>query len=352
MLAVVISRRSAITLLGSGSPAPSSTPAPGTRWRQRVTLRAAGSARRGTTSRCAPGSPQPRSRTGSRQETRCGIPDPPESEDRSCSRSYSNSYYLTSSEIAEHAAATSRLDTRRVIMEQPHPRYRWCSCSPASRSRRRSTPRPSSDCRTNSPTALVRSRGGRPHPGRPDALGRLARSLTGLGVVSDGRRRHLRADAARADAVTDAPGSMRDLALMWMETHYAPFAGLVDTVRTGDCAAETHYGRRSSSGSAASPSRRTVHRGDGQPDRGHQGGGGRPATTSVRCQAHRRPRRRRRHDAALVLASSPEAIGVSYDLPHVVPAVAVVAKAAGLEERLTGRGGDFFGGCPRASTRT
>jgi hypothetical protein len=42
--------------------------------------------------------------------------------------------------------------------------------------------------------------------------------------------------------VSDAPGSMRDLALMWMETHYAAFARLVEGVRTGRPAAELHYG--------------------------------------------------------------------------------------------------------------
>ena len=38
------------------------------------------------------------------------------------------------------------------------------------------------------------------------------------------------------------PGSMRDLAIMWMETHYAPFADLLHTVRTGQPAAEHFYG--------------------------------------------------------------------------------------------------------------
>src|SRR6185437_768830 len=39
------------------------------------------------------------------------------------------------------------------------------------------------------------------------------------------------------------PGSMRDLAIMWMETHYAPFGELVHTIRTGQPAAEHLYGQ-------------------------------------------------------------------------------------------------------------
>ena len=39
------------------------------------------------------------------------------------------------------------------------------------------------------------------------------------------------------------PGSMRDLAIMFMETHYAPFADLIHTIRTGQPAAEKFYGQ-------------------------------------------------------------------------------------------------------------
>ena len=39
------------------------------------------------------------------------------------------------------------------------------------------------------------------------------------------------------------PGSMRDLAIMFMETHYAPFGDLLHTIRTGQPAAERCYGQ-------------------------------------------------------------------------------------------------------------
>jgi hypothetical protein len=39
------------------------------------------------------------------------------------------------------------------------------------------------------------------------------------------------------------PGSVRDVALTWMETHYAPFGELVQTVRDGVPAATRFYGR-------------------------------------------------------------------------------------------------------------
>ena len=41
----------------------------------------------------------------------------------------------------------------------------------------------------------------------------------------------------------DSQASMRDLAIMWMETHYGPFGDLLGTVRTGRCAATEFYGQ-------------------------------------------------------------------------------------------------------------
>ena len=38
------------------------------------------------------------------------------------------------------------------------------------------------------------------------------------------------------------PGSMRDVVIMFMETHYAPFGELIHTIRTGQPAADHLYG--------------------------------------------------------------------------------------------------------------
>jgi hypothetical protein len=76
----------------------------------------------------------------------------------------------------------------------------------------------------------------------PASTARLVRTLASLGVFADaGEGRYALTPLGRT-LVSDAPGSMRDLALMWMETHYAAFARLVEGVRTGRPAAELHYG--------------------------------------------------------------------------------------------------------------
>ena len=76
----------------------------------------------------------------------------------------------------------------------------------------------------------------------PPALSRLLRTLSSLGVFTEVEPGTVALTPLGATLVTDAPGSVRDLALMWMETHYAAFGHLVEGVRTGRPAAELHYG--------------------------------------------------------------------------------------------------------------
>ncbi|GAA4577398.1 methyltransferase [Planotetraspora kaengkrachanensis] len=74
-------------------------------------------------------------------------------------------------------------------------------------------------------------------------LRRLLRDLAGLGVFADEGDDVYSVTPLGATLARGVAGSVRDLALSWMETHYAPFAGLVDTVRTGVPAATAYYGR-------------------------------------------------------------------------------------------------------------
>ncbi|GII42489.1 methyltransferase [Planotetraspora phitsanulokensis] len=72
---------------------------------------------------------------------------------------------------------------------------------------------------------------------------RLLRDLAGMGIFVDEGDDFYSVTPLGATLARGVPGSVRDLALSWMETHYAPFAGLVDTVRTGVPAATAYYGR-------------------------------------------------------------------------------------------------------------
>ncbi len=181
----------------------------------------------------------------------------------------------------------------------------------------------------------------------PDALRRLARVCAGLGVLTEAEPGSFGLTPLGRTLTSDEPGSMRDLALMWMETHYAPFGGLLETVRTGRSAAESFYGM---------PFFEWL---GGHPDQVERFTGAMAnLTDGIKSAAIAQYDFGDLHrvadlggaDGTLLahlLAKTPGATGVSLDLPHVVPAVAAVAKEAGLEDRLTGMAGDFFAEVPR-----
>jgi len=186
---------------------------------------------------------------------------------------------------------------------------------------------------------------------QPLTLSRLLRTLASLDVFSECEPDTFGLTPLGATLVSDREGSMRDLALMWMETHYAPFAGLLDTVRSGRCAATEYYGEPFFSWLANQPEE--VERFSGAmanltdgikagaiasypfPDSG----------TTVDVGGA---------DGALlarVLEATPNANGIVFDLPHVVAGAAPTLKGYGLGGRLTAQGGDFFESVPGPADR-
>src|SRR5580693_10800032 len=74
------------------------------------------------------------------------------------------------------------------------------------------------------------------------SLHRLLRTLASVGVFTEPEPGVVALTPLGQTLTSSHPGSLRDLAIMWMETHYAPFADLIHTVRTGQPAAEHLYG--------------------------------------------------------------------------------------------------------------
>jgi len=180
----------------------------------------------------------------------------------------------------------------------------------------------------------------------PLALSRLLRTLASLGVFSEIEPGCYGLTPLGATLVSGSEGSMRDLALMWMETHYEPFAGLVDTVRSGQCAATAHYGRPFFSWLADQP---------GQVDRFSRAMAN--LTDGIKAGAiasYTFPESATIVDIggadgallAKVLESAPHATGTVFDLPHVVAEAAPTLKSYGLGDRMTSAGGDFFEAVP------
>ena len=75
------------------------------------------------------------------------------------------------------------------------------------------------------------------------SLHRLLRTLASVGVFTEPEPGVFALTPLGQTLATSQPGSMRDVAIMFMETHYAPFGDLLHTIRTGQPAAEHLYGQ-------------------------------------------------------------------------------------------------------------
>jgi hypothetical protein len=183
----------------------------------------------------------------------------------------------------------------------------------------------------------------------PDALGRLIRTLTPLGLfqtTGDGR---VEVTPLGLTLAAGRPGSVRDAALYWMETHYAAFGHLLHTVRTGEPGATHHLGQPFFDWIGADPELAALQsRAMATVTAGLKAGvfqgyelpgeavtvadiGGSDGTV-----------------LAQLLASHPDRRGIVFDLPQVVPAAREAISRSGLAGRVEVIGGDFFESVPAA----
>jgi hypothetical protein len=179
-------------------------------------------------------------------------------------------------------------------------------------------------------------------------LRRLLRDLTGLGIFAGEGDDAYSVTPLGATLARGVPGSARELALSWMETHYAPFAGLVDTVRTGVPAATVYYGRPFFDWLA------------GEPEQARRFTGAMAdITAGLRgdlLRSYRLPEGATvadigGADGSLVIeliAGDPDRHAIVFDLPHIVPAAREAVRARGLDGRVGIVAGDFFESVPAA----
>ena len=183
----------------------------------------------------------------------------------------------------------------------------------------------------------------------PTALSRLLRTLASLGVFTETGTGDFGLTPLGATLVSGGEGSMRDLALMWMETHYLPFAGLLDTVRTGTCAATEYYQQPFFSWLSTQPD---------QVDRFSRAMAN--LTDGIKAGAiasYTFPQSGTIVDVggadgallSLALESAPDTTGIVFDLPHVIDRAESTLKSYGLDDRMTAQSGDFFEAVPEGA---
>jgi O-methyltransferase domain/Dimerisation domain len=180
----------------------------------------------------------------------------------------------------------------------------------------------------------------------PSSLGRLLCTLASLGVFTEPEPGIFAVTPLGRTLASDEPGSMRDVALMWMETHYDPFSRLIDTVKTGVTAADLHYGEPFFDWLSQYPDQVSQFTGAmanltggikaGAVASYDFGGAGTIVDIGGADGAL----------LALILASAPSATGVTFDLPHVIADASAAIKGHGLGDRLRAESGDFFQAVP------
>jgi hypothetical protein len=178
------------------------------------------------------------------------------------------------------------------------------------------------------------------------SLGRLLRTLASLGVFTESGPGVFAVTPLGRTLASEEPGSMRDMALMFMETHYDPFSRLLDTVKTGVTAADVHYGEPFFDWISKSPDQ--VSRFTGAMAN---------LTTGIKAGALATYDFNEAGkivdvgaaDGALlaqILAGAPSTTGVAFDLPHVIADAGPALKGHGLGDRLSAESGNFFDAVP------
>lgn len=179
----------------------------------------------------------------------------------------------------------------------------------------------------------------------PDFTRRLLRTLGGFGVVDE-----VSAGVFQLTPVGElfrtTQGSLADLTLMWMETHYHWFEGLAGTVRTGDVAFDAIQGEDFWQWVGSDSERSALF------SRAMASIGAQTQAAAVASYDFSRFRKivdvGGAHGSFLTaaLAESKEATGVLFDQPHVVAGAPQSLASTGLGDRVECVGGDFFESVP------
>ncbi len=174
---------------------------------------------------------------------------------------------------------------------------------------------------------------------------RLLRSLGAFGAVDEVSPGTFRLTDV-GQLFRNRPGSLADLTMMWMETHYAWFGGLQEAVADGRPAFDRIEGRSYWEWlEDHAPEKRLFTR--AMASLGAQ-------TEQAAVDAYDFSPFSRFVDVAgahgsllsTVLDTVPGASGVLFDLPHVVATAGDALRARGQQERIELVGGDFFDGVP------
>jgi hypothetical protein len=177
-------------------------------------------------------------------------------------------------------------------------------------------------------------------------LHRLLRTLASVGVFTEPEPGVFALTPLGQTLTSSRPGSMRDLAITWMETHYAPFAELIHAVRTGRPAAEHLYGEPFFAWLSHHPEQASRFTGAMA---NLTSGFKTAAIASLPLDGIHTIVDVGGADGtglAAILAAYPHMRGVLFDLPHVITSAPETLARHGVDDRVDCVGGDFFESVP------
>ncbi len=178
------------------------------------------------------------------------------------------------------------------------------------------------------------------------SLYRLLRTLASVGVFTEPEPGVFALTPLGQTLASGQPGSMRDVIIMFMETHYAPFGELLHTIRTGQPAAEHLYGEPFFTWLSHHPEQAGRYTGAMA---NLTGGFKTAAIASLTLDdAHTIVDVGGADGTVLaaILAAHPHLRGVLFDLPHVITAAPQTLARQSVEDRAECVGGDFFDSVP------
>ena len=180
----------------------------------------------------------------------------------------------------------------------------------------------------------------------PPSLRRLLRTLASVGVFTEPEPGVFALTPLGRTLASGQPGSMREVAIMFMETHYAPFGDLLHTIRTGQPAAEHFYHQPFFGWLSDHPeqaSRFTAAMAS------LTGGFKTAALAALPLDGVRTIVDVGGADGtvlAAILTAHPDMRGVLFDLPHVITDASRTLASYGVADRVECAGGDFLRAVP------
>jgi hypothetical protein len=180
----------------------------------------------------------------------------------------------------------------------------------------------------------------------PPSLLRLLRTLASAGVFTEPEPGVFALTPLGSTLTRSQPGSMRDLAIMWMETHYAPFGELLHAVRSGEPAADHLYGQPFFSWLSGQPEQAARFTGAMA---NLTNGIKNAAISFLPLDGARTIVDVGGADGtmlAAILSGHPDLRGILFDLPHVVADAPKTLTEKGVVDRIDCLGGDFLESVP------